>query len=102
MQSWHSLLNSISNFMVVSNPSYVPLQTALNKAMLWACKHDGLSATCLASVCGADVSIVNVPERFDFFASSRSSPPYNPNLHASLGGQISPCRCLCAIVGAWC
>lgn len=41
-------------------------QTVLNKAMLWAFKHGGLSAICLASSYGADVGIVNVPEKFDF------------------------------------
>jgi hypothetical protein len=34
--------------------------------MLWAFKHGGLSAICLASSYGADVSIVDVPEKFDF------------------------------------
>jgi hypothetical protein len=73
-------------------PAPYASQTVLNKAV--PC----LSAIRLASSCGADVSIVNVLEKFDF---TRSSLPCDPNINAPLGGQKSPCRCLCAIVGAW-
>jgi len=73
-------------------PAPYASQTVPNKAM--PC----LSAIRLASSCGADVSIVNVLEKFDF---TRSSLPCDPNINAPLGGQKSPCRCLCAIVGAW-